>query len=135
MAGFWRESTADWSSDAAAIFVVACDMPFLDDALIRHLVSRAEGADVVLPFSDSGAEPLHALYARSCVPAVEASLDPGDRRIVSFFPAVHVREIPPEEIAAIDPGFASFRNINTPDEYSRLRGDDPRQEEPTGEPR
>jgi FdhD protein len=118
-----------------AIFVVACDMPFLDDALIRHLVSRAEGADVVLPLSDSGAEPLHALYARSCLPAVEASLGRGERRIVSFFPEVHVREIPQEEIAAIDPGFASFHNINTPEEYSRLRGDDPRQEEPTGEPR
>ena len=115
-----------------AIFVVACDMPFLNDALIRLLVSRADGADVVLPRSDSGAEPLHALYARSCLPAVTASLERGERRIISFFPEVHVREVPPEEIAAIDPGFASFRNINTPEEYYQLRGDDPLQEKPVG---
>jgi len=113
-----------------AIFVVACDMPFLNDDLIRHLVLRAADADVVLPFSDSGAEPLHAFYSRSCLPAVTASLERGDRRIVSFFPEVSVREIPPEEIAVIDPGFASFRNINTVEEYYRLRGDDPRGEEP-----
>jgi FdhD protein len=116
-----------------AIFVVACDMPFLNDALIRLIVSRADGADVVLPHSDSGAEPLHALYARTCLPAMEASLQRGDRRIVSFFPEVRVREIPPEEIAAVDPGFASFRNINTPDEYYQLRGDAPRQEGHDGE--
>jgi molybdopterin-guanine dinucleotide biosynthesis protein A len=108
-------------------------MPFLNDALIRLLVSRAVGADVVLPRSDSGAEPLHALYKRSCLPAVIASLERGERRIISFFPNVRVREIPPKEIAAIDPGFASFRNINTPQEYYRLRGDDPRPTESDGE--
>jgi molybdopterin-guanine dinucleotide biosynthesis protein A len=90
---------------------------------------------VVLPHSDSGTEPLHALYSRTCLPSIEASLGRGDRRIVSFFPEVHVREIPQEEVAAFDPAFASFRNINTPEEYSRLRGDDPRQEEPPGESR
>jgi FdhD protein len=108
------------NSGNPAIFVVACDMPFLNEDLIRLLCSRFEGFDVVLPVSDSGGEPLHAVYLRSCLPAIEVCLNRGDRRIVSFFPQVRVRKISPGEIAVIDPEYDSFRNINTPEEYYRL---------------
>jgi len=102
-------------------FVVACDMPFLNVDLIQHLCSRINSCDIVLPASESGDEPLHAVYRRTCLPAIEASLGRGERRIASFFPQVRLRKIPPGEIASIDPGFASFRNINTPEEYCSLR--------------
>ena len=75
---------------------------------------------MVMPESGSGHEPLHALYQRTCLPAIETCLHRGSRRIVSFFPQVRVLTIPPEEIAVIDPEFASFRNINTLEEYDRL---------------
>jgi molybdopterin-guanine dinucleotide biosynthesis protein A len=52
---------------------------------------------------------------------MEAALDAGKRRIVSFFPAVRVRAVPREELSAIDPKGLSFRNINTPEEYFALR--------------
>lgn len=107
-------------ASAPAIFVVACDMPFLNDELIRLLSSGYGGYDVVMPESGSGHEPLHALYQRTCLPAIETCLHRGSRRIVSFFPQVRVLTIPPEEIAVIDPEFASFRNINTLEEYDRL---------------
>jgi molybdopterin-guanine dinucleotide biosynthesis protein A len=103
------------------IFAVACDMPYLDNGLIQLLTARRHGADVVIPQGEHGPEPLHAVYARRCLPAMEAALLAGKRRIVSFFPQVRVQHVGQAKIAGLDPEFMSFRNINTPEEYYDLR--------------
>jgi len=41
---------------------------------------------------------------------------------MSFFDRVKIIKISAEQIADFDPSFASFSNINTPDEYFRMRG-------------
>jgi FdhD protein len=102
------------------VFAVACDMPYLDPALVRHLAETAE-ADVVIPESGSGTEPLHSFYSKEVIPAIEEALAAGERRISSFFPAVRVRVVPKAEVARFDPDYRSFYNINTPDEYFRFR--------------
>jgi molybdopterin-guanine dinucleotide biosynthesis protein A len=108
-------------SSNPAVFTVACDMPHLDPWLIRHIANLAVGCDVVLPRSDSGFEPLHALYCEGCQPVMEDCLKRGERRIVSILPQLRVREIAAAEVARFDPGFDSFSNINTPQEYYDLR--------------
>jgi molybdopterin-guanine dinucleotide biosynthesis protein A len=109
-------------SSEPAIFVVACDMPHLNPMLIRHLASLACDVDVVLPSTDKGFEPLHALYGAGCLPVLEEFLQsPTIGRVMGFLPKVRVREVLPEEIAPLDPGFNSFVNINTPEDYYRLR--------------
>ncbi len=102
-------------------FVVACDMPFVNPGVVRHLCGRAAGADVIIPVGERGPEPLHALYDKRCLPAMEELLDAGRRRIVGFFPQVEVAEVAPAELAPLDPQGLSFRNINTPQEYFALR--------------
>jgi molybdopterin-guanine dinucleotide biosynthesis protein A len=50
-----------------AVFFVACDMPFLHNALIRRQIkcfSKVEG-DCLLPRLNSFAEPLHAIYKKT----------------------------------------------------------------------
>ena len=108
-------------SSNPAVFTVACDMPHLDPWLIRHIANRGVGCDVVLPRSNSGYEPLHALYREGCLPVMEECLARGKRRIVSILPQLRVREIAAAEVARFDPGFDSFSNINTPQEYFDLR--------------
>lgn len=103
------------------IFVVACDMPFLSEEVIRALCACDRQAEVVIPRSEWGLEPLHACYAKSCLPAIEAVLDAGKKRIVGFFPEVRVVEVAAAEFQKIDPEGLSFRNINTPEEYFALR--------------
>jgi FdhD protein len=103
------------------IFVVACDMPFLSEEVIRALCAHDRQSEVVIPHSEKGLEPLHACYAKSCLPAIEAVLDAGKRRIVGFFPQVAVAEMALAQVREIDPGGLSFRNINTPEEYFALR--------------
>jgi len=103
------------------IFAVACDMPYLNSALISRITALRNAADVVIPHGDKGVEPLHALYGRACLAPMEQSLLAGRKRIVSFFPEVRVAHISQDDVAALDPDFASFRNINTPNEYYELR--------------
>lgn len=102
------------------VFVTACDMPGLNPHLIRELGSIQGGAEVVIPETPGGLEPLHAFYAKSCLPKMEGMLRAGERRILSFFDQAQVRLVPRGRIAALDPGFSSFRNINTPEDYRLL---------------
>lgn len=103
------------------IFVVACDMPDLNVRLIRHLISMAQGTDVVIPESESGLEPLHAIYAKGCLAAMNEVLASGKGKIIACFDHLKVVVVSRQEIAGIDPLFRSFRNINTPEEYFRIR--------------
>ena len=66
-------------------------------------------------------EPLHALYRRSCLPAIEGRLAAGQRRVISFLPDVRVRDVLPAEISPLDPNFLSFLNVNTPEEWEQAR--------------
>jgi molybdopterin-guanine dinucleotide biosynthesis protein A len=103
------------------IFVVACDMPYLNGSLINALAARCHQGEVVIPETGQGLEPLHAVYSRSCLPAVEKAVQSGRRRLVSFFPEVQVTVIPVDTIRYLDPDFASFQNVNTPEDYYLLR--------------
>lgn len=101
--------------------VVGCDMPFLNLALLRHLLALAPDHDVVIPRLGEHVEPLHAVYGKSCLPAMERVLDRGRRQIVTFFDQVRVRYVTRAEIARFDPGHLSFVNVNTPQDWERVQ--------------
>jgi FdhD protein len=110
-----------YHSETPSIFAVACDMPYLNSSLIRYLAERADEGGVLIPESPLGLEPLHAFYGKGCLAAIEVTLLHGERRIVSFFDRTNVKKIRQDEIARFDSNFDSFRNINTPADYYRLR--------------
>ncbi|NJD62650.1 MAG: formate dehydrogenase accessory sulfurtransferase FdhD [Deltaproteobacteria bacterium] len=103
------------------VFAVGCDMPNLNPGLIRHIASLADGSDVVIPETAKGLEPLHAVYGKNCLRAMEDALQAGKGRVASFFDRVKFRKIPREEVSRFDPSYQSFLNINTPEEYYRFR--------------
>jgi FdhD protein len=102
-------------------FVAACDMPCLSAELIRHLCSADISADAVVPLNgDNLREPLHAVYARSILPAMQTAIDTGDMSILHLLDKVGTRIINQETVGGIPGGLESFRNVNTPEEYERL---------------
>lgn len=102
------------------VLAVGCDAPFLSPRLLELLADKTEGADLVIPHGPNGREPLCAIYGRSCIPLIEESLRKGDLRLTELVKRLRTREISTDEVAAVDPGFRSFRNINTPGEYRNL---------------
>jgi molybdopterin-guanine dinucleotide biosynthesis protein A len=99
-------------------FVMACDMPFFNPGLIRYLATLTQDCDVVIPYTDDW-EPLHALYAKTCLPFMERMIYAGRLKIVRFFPHVRVRRVDREELSSYDPHGYSFFNMNTPEEFAR----------------
>jgi FdhD protein len=108
------------SCAAERAFVTACDMPGLNPRLIRELGRLPGGVDAVIPETSSGLEPLHAVYAKSGLPRMEKMLQEGERSILTFIDRAKIRLVPRDRVAALDPDYASFRNVNTPEDYQRL---------------
>ena len=111
---------SDWA------MMVACDMPFLNPPLFAYLQELAREQemgqdrwDAVVPFTAGYAEPLHALYHRRCLPAIEARLANRERRANCFYPDVRVRHVEEAELRIHDPQLLSFVNINTPEEWQQ----------------
>jgi molybdopterin-guanine dinucleotide biosynthesis protein A len=100
-------------------FFVACDMPFLNPDLITMLVREAEGWDVVVPRVEGELQPLHAVYAKSCLPFIKEAIDLGMLKIARFFPKVKVKTIDEPALRAVDPHLLGFMNVNTPLELEK----------------
>ena len=109
------------------IVLVAWDMPFVSAALLAALRARGarDGADAVLPESDGsrrGVEPLCAWYASTCLPAVTAALEAGDRRVIAFHDAVRTVRIGIDEVRAFGDPSRLFANVNAPAELAWAEG-------------
>lgn len=100
---------------------VACDMPFLSLPLLRYMVPLAKGSDVVIPRRKGLVEPLHSIYGKACLPFMAELLDQGRRKITAFFSQVRVRYVEEQELAAFDPSYLSFVNVNTPEDWERVQ--------------
>ncbi len=104
-----------------AAFTVACDMPFVHPAIVRLLVERADRGDVVIPRVGDQLETLHAVYAKTCLPAIETRLRAGRLKIVGFFEDVRVIEVGERELVSFGDPEILFMNVNTPAELERAR--------------
>lgn len=101
--------------------VVACDMPFLSLPLLRYLAAQPGDYDVVIPRFGGLYEPLHAVYARTCLPAMTRLLARGGRQIIAFFPEMRIHCVEEEEVDPLDPDHLSFLNVNTPEDWDRVQ--------------
>jgi molybdopterin-guanine dinucleotide biosynthesis protein A len=101
--------------------VTACDMPFVSTAVLRALIALAPAYDAVVPLVDDRPEPLHAVYRTTCLPAIEAALAAGRKRLIAFFDDVRVRYVPQAALRAWDPDGRSFLNINRPEDLAAAR--------------
>jgi molybdenum cofactor guanylyltransferase len=110
--------------------VLACDMPFVNEKLLRFMIDSFENADALVPSlaaerSDQGGsetlETLHAIYSKACIPAIERQLNAGVFKVIGFFSEVNVQKLPEEKILEYDPQLLSFFNANTPEEFEWAR--------------
>ena len=102
--------------------VVAGDMPFLSQDLLRHMIVLAEGVDAVTPRVGSMVEPLHSVYDAACVKPIEEMLDRGELSVHALLPRIRVRYVDSDEIARYDPDLLSFFNVNTAGDLEKARG-------------
>jgi molybdopterin-guanine dinucleotide biosynthesis protein A len=99
-----------------AWLVLACDLPFVDDAAIGHLVGHRDGRSVVAYASshDGLPEPLCAIYEPASRAGVLAALASGRNCPRKFIVGTGVALLRQPDPAALD-------NVNTPEELQRAR--------------
>jgi molybdopterin-guanine dinucleotide biosynthesis protein A len=105
------------------VFVVACDMPFLNPILVRYLVSLRDKTDIVMVRLEQGLQPTHALYSRRCLPVIEGMLQARQLKIqdLATHQALHTRLVAESELRKIDHEGLSFINVNTPADLDAAR--------------
>ncbi|MDR3590950.1 MAG: molybdenum cofactor guanylyltransferase [Negativicutes bacterium] len=95
-------------------FVAACDMPYIDSRAVDYMAAAVNGFDAAVPFIDGYFNPLHAIYHRRCLAAIEEMLKQGHLRITDLYPKVRLRLVSAEELGQFRPDCAMLRNLNSP---------------------
>jgi len=105
---------------ADAVFVVACDMPYVTAPFALHLLSLAGAADIVVPRTERGYHPLCAVYTRGCLAAVARRLAERRLKMLELLDEMRTREVTAEEIDRFGNRNRLLANVNTPAEYAGL---------------
>jgi molybdopterin-guanine dinucleotide biosynthesis protein A len=100
---------------------VACDMPFLNPALLRYLLDQSSDADAVVPMVEGTAHALHAVYSQTCLSVMQAQIMHGDLAIRRLFPQVDTRFVGEDILRLLDPNLQSLVNVNTPHELAEYQ--------------
>lgn len=107
---------------APYVFCVACDMPLLNQNLIRFMQQRIDGDEVLVPKTPDGLHPLHAIYSRRCARIIEELLQKNRFKISCLFPLVRTKFLTEQHIRQFDPTLESFLNVNTFEDLQNVRG-------------
>jgi molybdopterin-guanine dinucleotide biosynthesis protein A len=108
-----RHSNQPWN------LIVGCDLPFLTSLWLDYLIGRAveSNADAVIPQSDAGAEPLCAMYRKTCVTTLLAAIAQGTRKVTDAFAGLKIDAVTPREWKPFDESGHLFKNMNTPEDF------------------
>jgi len=101
-------------------FIFACDMPFLNQDLIKYMLKEIDGYDVVIPEYEGRLQPLCAIYSKQCIEPIENELSRNNLKIRDFLQYVKVRVIDEKEISRFISSQPFFANINTPQDIHVL---------------
>ena len=104
------------------LWLIAADLPFADPVLMAHLSKTLEtsGADAVLPSTENGIEPLHAVYqVENCLPFVKNALDQDLWKMNSWHDQAKIQILTPAETRDKTTSDYTFWNLNTPEDFHR----------------
>lgn len=109
------------ASCTSHVFVIACDMPFINNELIKSMINIIGTEDVLIPFVGGHYQPLHAIYKKTCLPEFEKLLEIKCYKIADAFLSLNINKINEQYIRNLDPTMSCFENINTLEQYLELK--------------
>jgi len=113
--------TALESTRADRVLVLACDMPFLVEGLLRALLERAESGDGAWVRTSRGPEPLVACYRQSGRDRIREAVASGQLKASALGRQLRMQELSEEDVAVFGPPEVLLANLNTPDDFSRVQ--------------
>jgi len=104
-----------------AVFVLACDMPYVPSALVTYLLDLAQNADAVIPLTEAGYHPLCAVYSLACLDPVGRRLAERRLHVVGILDDVKARVVTVAELDRFGDPHRLLMNVNTPVDYLALQ--------------
>jgi molybdenum cofactor guanylyltransferase len=102
------------------VLAVACDMPFVTEAVVRVLLAaRAPEVEAVCFEVHGRLEPLLAVYRRELAAAWGESLG-GNPSLRELLARCRARVLPEQALREVDPPLRAVVSLNTPEDLSRL---------------
>lgn len=106
---------------AEQVFVLACDMPFVNKDLVRR-VAALRGGDAAAAMFNGRPEPLIARYSSSIIRLLDERTKQGRAGLTDMLSEIDTRYVPEQEVREIDPKGSSFVNINTTYDFESAFG-------------
>jgi molybdopterin-guanine dinucleotide biosynthesis protein A len=112
-------AAADHGNRCEWNLMVSCDMPFLTRDWLSYMVERAlaSDAEVIVPRSEHGLEPLCACWRTSAAPALEAAFNDGVRKVTEAMKRLRMEVLDETHWKRFDSAGRLFWNMNTPQDY------------------
>ncbi len=107
------ETKTEWA------FFCGCDMPFIQEDLVRFLFKFTSGYKGVVPVLEDGPHPLHSFYHRDLIKPIKEKLENKSFKLLRITDHPGVRTVTPEDFAGFNLDRSSFFNVNTPEDLER----------------
>jgi molybdopterin-guanine dinucleotide biosynthesis protein A len=104
------------------VFAVACDMPFIERAVIERLAQFREGHQAVVPMVQGYPQPLLAYYSADCLAEMLACLNgDGKHSLRELLDRLQVRYVSEDELLMADSALRSFVDLDTPEDVMKAK--------------
>lgn len=113
--------TALFHAETEWIAVLACDLPFASGELLKRLSEFVQDEfEAIVPLQkDERAQPLCALYRKTCLAKVEAALASNEWSLKKLLEKFETRFVRFDEIRDLPNAENFFFNVNTPEDFAR----------------
>jgi molybdopterin-guanine dinucleotide biosynthesis protein A len=101
-------------------FVIACDMPLVDNRLIREMCQQRNGTDVLVLTHEDGVEPLLGIYSKRCIQPLEEAIFEENLKAQDFLTGIQAQLFQFDPARHGKNGLPPYFNVNTPQDYSQL---------------
>jgi molybdenum cofactor guanylyltransferase len=101
-------------------FVIACDMPFINAAVVKLLAQQRGECQAVVPVVDGQPQPLAAFYARDCLATAQQILAGGGKHSLrALLERLVVRYVDEAQLRGADNQLRSFFDLDTPQDVDK----------------
>tara|TARA_B100000029_G_scaffold430514_1_gene441525 strand:- start:1406 stop:2002 length:597 start_codon:yes stop_codon:yes gene_type:complete len=101
------------------LLIIAGDMPFLNSDFLRYLLEQGQRADIAIPRTADGYQPLCASYHRGCADIIATQIEKHSLKITNLLSDIPHCEVSEDKIRKFDRSGSMFLNVNTPADYAR----------------
>lgn len=101
-------------------FIVACDMPFINEGLVGYMINNIKDFDIFVPKIDNKFHPLCGIYSKNCISVIERQLSQGILKVSDIFSQLNVKFISKKMARNFDKDLLCLENINTPRDLKNM---------------